>query len=501
MLHTVVFDKEIRVWWEPNERLPLGTEYTVLRDGRVVGKTTLTHVRLSDLAPETTYAVRVVARVEGGEREVGECVVTTTAEKRRINVTEAPYFAVGDGTTLNTAVLQRALDDCREGEAVYIPAGTFMTGSLRMHGGTELYVEEGATLRGTEDPDDYLPKIPSRFEGLHMECYAALINIGELDSKGAPNCRNVVIRGGGSIYGGGRVLAERVIERERVLMADYIASLGDKVKECENDKTIPGRKRPRLINMSNAADVVIADVNVGYGACWNVHMIYSENIVTCGCTFRSEKVWNGDGWDPDSSENCVIFDCDFYTGDDSVAIKSGKNPEGNAVNRPSRNIRVFDCRCHSGHGITVGSEMSGGVEDVFVWDCELSGSNFGVEIKGTKKRGGYVRNVHIRNCRMPRIMMHSVRYNDDGIGAPTAPVFENCLFEEVCLTGRVHKSDGEIVDCNVLDLYGFDVPGHEIRNVVLRNVTVESSLDSPARMEFALCEGVTLEKIKARART
>ena len=252
--------------------------------------------------------------------------------------------------------------------------------------------------------------------------------------------------------------------------------------------------------MSNAADVVIADLSVGYGACWNVHMIYSDNIVTCGCTFHSEKVWNGDGWDPDSSENCAIFDCDFYTGDDSVAIKSGKNPEGNVVNRPSRGIRVFDCRCHSGHGITVGSEMSGGVEDVFVWDCDLSGSNFGMEIKGTKKRGGYVRNIHVADCRMPRIMMHSVRYNDDGEGAPTAPFFEDCLFERVCLTGRAHMNNGDVVDCNVLDLHGFEEEGHEIKNVTLRDVTVESSLDAPAHMAFALCDGLNVERLRAVAR-
>lgn len=492
MLKTVAFDTSARVFWEPDGATPVGAVYTVYRDGETVGETALTHLTLSDLSPATSYDIRVTA--EG--REVGSCTLVTTPRKRRINVAEAPYFAVGDGKTLNTAALQRALDDCGEGEAVYLPEGVYLSGSLRMHGGSELYVDRGAVLQGTEEPDDYLPKIPSRFEGIHRECYAALINIGHLDAEGGPNCRGVVIRGGGTIFGGGRALAESVIERERVRLADYIASLGDKVRECENDNTIPGRARPRLINMSNAEDVVIADLCVGYGPCWNLHMIYSRNIITCGCTFRSERVWNGDGWDPDSSEDCTLFDCDFYTGDDAVAIKSGKNPEGNVVNRPSRGIRVFDCRSHAGHGITLGSEMSGGVEDVFIWDCDMSASNFGIEIKGTRKRGGYVRRVRVRNCTIPRIMMHSVRYNDDGEGAPTIPVFEDCLFEDVCLTGRALKG-GEIVPCNVLDLYGFEESGHEIRNVTLRNVTLKGSLDSPAQISLALCEGVTIENLKA----
>ncbi len=497
MINTLIFDNMIRVFWEPTDTIPVGAVYTVFCDGVRLGETEKTHFLIKGLCPSTEYRLKVCADIGDTCLTVGECTAATTACKRRIDVTKPPYSAVGDGKTVNTAALQKALDDCGEGEAVYLPRGTFLSGSLRMHSGTELYVEEGATLQGTQEPNDYLPKIPSRFEGIHRECYAALINIGHLDAEGDTNCRNVVIRGGGTVYGGGRALAESVIERERVRLADYIASLGDKVKECENNNTIPGRARPRLINMSNAENVVIADLTVGYGACWNIHMIYSRNIVTCGCTFRSERVWNGDGWDPDSSESCTIFDCDFYTGDDAVAIKSGKNPEGNAVNRPSRHIRVFDCRSMAGHGITVGSEMSGGVEDVFIWDCDMLRSTFGIEIKGTRKRGGYVKNVRVRNCAMPRVMMHSVRYNDDGEGAPTVPVFENCLFENIHLTGRAQKGD-ETVSCNVLDLYGFDEPGHEIKNVTFRNLLLESSLDSPAHISLALCEGLSFHNIKAK---
>lgn len=92
--------------------------------------------------------------------------------------------------------------------------------------------------------------------------------------------------------------------------------------------------------------------------CRNVHMIYSRDIVTDHCTFISEGVWNGDGRDPDSSKRCVLFGCRFRTGDDCVAIKSGKNPEGNLTARPSKAIRVFDCSCGLGRGICAGSEIS-----------------------------------------------------------------------------------------------------------------------------------------------
>ena len=148
-----------------------------------------------------------------------------------------------------------------------------------------------------------------------------------LDHKSGPNCENILIRGKGTIASGGKNLAKKVICRERELLKDELAALGDKIKEYEKLDTVPGRVRPRLINISNCRNVRISGVTLKDGASWNVHMIYSDGIVTDHCTFYSKDVWNGDGWDPDSSSNCVIFGCVFYTGDDSVAIKSGKNPQ------------------------------------------------------------------------------------------------------------------------------------------------------------------------------
>ena len=272
-----------------------------------------------------------------------------------------------------------------------------------------LCVAEGAVLQGTQTIADYEPRIPSRFEGIECVCYSSLLNMGSLDHDAAPNCEDVLIYGGGTIAGGGSVLARRIIEDERVRLKAYLAELGDKVLECENLDTIPGRARGRLINMSNCRNIRITGLTLADGPCWNVHMVYSDHIVTDHCVFRSKGVWNGDGWDPDSSEDCTLFACRFYTGDDAVAIKSGKNPEGNLINRPTRRIRIFDCISRLGHGITIGSEMSGGVEDVRIWDCDLGRAKYGIEIKGTKKRGGYVRNVQVRDCTVARILMHAAK--------------------------------------------------------------------------------------------
>ena len=233
-------------------------------------------------------------------------------------------------------------------------------------------------------------------------------------------------------------MAERVIAVETENMKEQLEALGEQIKECENERTIPGRVRPRLINMSNCQNIILSGVTLRNGASWNVHMIYSDTIVT--------------------------NHCNFYTGDDSIAIKSGKNPEGNKIGRPTKHIRIFDCRCAYGHGITIGSEMSGGVEDVRIWDCDMSSSLFGIEIKGTWKRGGYVRNVHATDCKVTRVLLHSVGYNNDGIAADVQPYFEDCSFENLSISGKYYDHYKEERGyCDAIELISFDEPGHELK--------------------------------------
>lgn len=503
-IQSLVTADSITLYWE--KMVSENAEYQIYLNNKFHGKTGKTHYELEGLEAETEYCIRIEKGI-GCEncREDGNCVRTgqrtagietlwirTGKPKFLRDITGAPYYASGDGKTMNTGAIQQAIDDCRPGEAVYIPAGVFLTGALRLHSDMELYLEQDALLQGTDVVEDYLPRIPSRFEGLEGECYSSLLNLGSLDHNGGFNCSHVVIRGKGTIAGGGRSLAEKVIESERERLKDVLAAMGDRIGEYEKPETIPGRVRPRLINMSNCQDVVLSGITLKNGASWNVHMIYSDRIVTNGCTFYSENVWNGDGWDPDSSSNCTIFDCTFYTGDDSIAIKSGKNPEGNQIGRPSRHIRIFDCRSAFGHGITIGSEMSGGIEDVAIWDCDMSRSLFGIEIKGTKKRGGYVRDVTVRDSTAARIMFHSVGYNDDGIGAPIPPVFENCCFDHVLVLGEYFGDEKTWQPCEALELCGFDEPGHELKNIVFSDLRLgRSGQRRRQTISLELCENIT----------
>lgn len=492
-----VTEQSITLFWDKPEGIPKEVIYRVLMDGKMVKETSKTHCTIENLKANQDYSVFVEVECGGIITSRKECgIIHTALMKKRRDVTEMPYNAVGDGVTLNTKMLQQAIDDCGSDEVLYIPAGIFLTGALKLHSDMEIYLEEGAVIQGTDRVEDYLPRIPSRFEGTELSCYSSVLNMGDLDHSSGYNCKNIFIHGKGTIASGGSVLAWRVIDAERERLQEYLLELGDKIKECENENTIPGRVRPRLINMSNCQNIVLSGLTFKNGASWNVHMIYSDNIITHNCTFYSEGVHNGDGWDPDSSTNCTIFGCEFFTGDDSVAIKSGKNPEGNVINRPSAHIRVFDCISRYGHGITIGSEMSGGIADVKIWDCDLQHSWFGLEIKGTKKRGGYVRNVEVKDCVLPRVLFHSVGYNDDGIGAGVAPVFEKCLFERDAIRGVYLAKNREWCECAAVELCGFDEPGHEIQNIVFRDITLGAKeVQREQTLSMRLCKGISFEDI------
>ena len=493
----VVFEDEITLYWDKEWEVNEKINYFLYKNGVCVGETNKTHYTFEGLSANTEYQLALGREVGGASEIVYEERIVTHSRKRRIDVSLPPYSAVGDGKTLNTQALQRAIDDCGVNECVYFPKGVFLTGALNLRSNMEIYIEKEGVLLGSAQVSDYAPKIKSRFEGIERECYRPLLNLGKMDKDGGYVCENVVLRGGGEIRGGGKDLAWAVIEFERELLKKYLEENEEYVKTCENSNTIPGRPRPRLILMSNCQNITICNLSIGFGAAWNVHFIYSKNILTYNCAINSVGVWNGDGWNPDSSEDCTIFNVKFSTHDDAIAIKSGKNPEGNIINRPTKNIKIFDCS--GSHGIAVGSELSGGIEGVFVWDCDMRDKNTlaGFRVKTTRKRGGYVKNVKVKDCRLEDIRIWSgYKCNDDGESSGTLTVLENFHFENITIKGGFYheKHDDSIWRFDPLMLMGFDeLP---IRNVLLKNIKLLPFADgTPQQFQIKNVENVTIENL------
>lgn len=480
---TLRSDELTLVWEKPADRRP-GFAYEILRDGALVGRTTKTHFTVASLEPETSYVfnVRTVADAERPRGLASRPLrLRTLPREALVNVLD--HGAVGDGVTLNTRALQAAIDACPPGGVVRIPQGVFRSGALFLKSDMTLEIVQGGVLQGSVEPADYAPFIRNRFEGWELDTYASLLNAGTLDRNGPANVRNISVRGQGKIVGGGKKLSDAV-------RAEFPGKKGL-------------RSRGRLLLFMNAENIEVAGLMLDEPPSWTLHYIYSANVSLHGLSFRS-RVYNGDGIDPDSSVNSFIFNNTFDTDDDCIAIKSGKNPEGNQINRPTVGVRIFDCRFVNGHGISIGSEISGGVRDVVIEDSVAGNLRHGLQIKATEERGGFVENVVVRDCDLQQITVFTkLNYNNDGEAAPTPPRFRNFRFENIDLS----KAD---VKKPVIIVNGFLTPGYETSAVTFENVvlpagalvrcervrdvvfkTVVTTDGTPPRYEISGSEGVS----------
>ncbi len=413
--------------------------YELLLNGKLHGTTTKTNYTITGLKPAVAYTVSL--RVKQVKQTAPFVLKFKTAAKGKMcNIVD--FGAKADSTVVNTIAIQKAIDACTSGGTVYIPKGTFVSGALFLKSNMTLYIAEGAVLQGSIDTTDYLPLIKNRFEGWEMETYASLVNAGTLNRDGSYNVKNLRITGGGTIKGGGKKLE----------------------LACKAARGI--RSRGRLILLMNCQDVSIDNLTLTEPPCWTLHYVYSDNISCHGLTIKTMGIHNGDGIDPDSSTDSYIFNCIFDTGDDCIAIKSGKNPEGYYVGKPTTNVRITDCDFKRGHGISIGSEMSGGVSGVLIRDCKAGALLHGVQIKGTKERGGYVKNVTVTDCQLLKITIFSaVNYNNDGEAAPVLPTFENFVFKNIDLSKANIKEP-------VININGFKDPAHKLKNVVFTNIVL-----------------------------
>jgi polygalacturonase len=416
--------------------------YEISVDGRLSGSTGKTNYTVANLSPATEYTVRIRIKQPGNKfpGKLNTLKFRTASPGKIYNILD--YGARADSSHTNTKFIQAAIDACTEGGTVFIPGGTFVSGALYLKSNMTLFIDKGSILKGSTVVEDYLPMMLNRFEGWELKTFASLLNAGTLNRDGSYNVKNLRITGGGTISGGGRKLGDAMIKASGM------------------------RSRGRLILLMNCQDVSISGLTITEPPSWTIHYIYSDNITCQDLKIITKGIRNGDGIDPDSSTDSYIFNCTFDTGDDCIAIKSGKNPEGFFVAKPTRNVRITDCDFIRGHGISIGSEMSGGVSDVLVQGCKAGALLHGVQIKATKDRGGYVKNVTVTDCRLLKITVFSaVNYNNDGEAAPELPTFANFIFKNIDLTGAS-------INEPVININGFKDPSHRLRNVQFINIAL-----------------------------
>ncbi len=321
--------------------------------------------------------------------------MTLTSENilQKTNINVRDFGALGDGRTVETRALQSAIDACRAqgGGMVFFPAGQYLTGSLTLRDDIHLMLDAGATLLGSENPDDY-PVISHRWEGAEQETYAPLLT--------ARNIKNITVSGRGRIDGQGGVWWQRYKE-----------------------KTLK-YPRPRLISFADCEHVLIEGVTLVNSPSWTVNPVRCTDLAVRGVTIvNPPDSPNTDGINPDSCQNVRISDCYVSAGDDCITLKAGNETEHPDRRAPCRDITIVNCTLAHGHGgVVIGSEMNGGVQNVVIANCVFTGTDRGIRLKSRRGRGGIVEDVRASNLIMTDVLCPFTMNLYYGCGAWGDPV-------------------------------------------------------------------------------
>jgi polygalacturonase len=456
----------VLLWDKPADYANI-TGYEVYQNGTMVATTAKnsTFYGVANLTPITAYSFSVVAKDGSDNRSAPSVAVTASTRPLSvvIDVSSPLYGAKGDGTTMNTAAIQRAINDCPGGGTVRIPAGTFLTGPIVLKSDMSLYVAKGGILKGSTDAKDYLPMIWTRYMGVECDCFQPLIRIGTMDHKAGYTTKNVTVCGEGEIRGGGETLG---------------------LQEAYD-------QRSRLILIQNAQNVALMGLHLTYPAGWTIHPLYSDNITTWNVWVESwdaPKGHSGDGFDPDSCTNCYLVDSTLHTWDNSFSPKSGRGLEGYQIGRPCKHIIAVGCIFRRG-APSIGSEVSGGIEDVVVRDSTIDGTYF--YVKTSDSRGAYIRNFVIKDVDFTRNNARSIRidtncpYRNRPPKAPSYTICSDFLFQN--LTGC-----GDIIIDGSFGLPHGPPRGSYVQHVTFSNV----QLTNGRNVSLQYCDGVQFDHVR-----
>jgi polygalacturonase len=339
------------------------------------------------------------------------------------------FGAVAGGQTDCTAAIGNAISACVQagGGRVVVPAGVFLTGPIHLKSGVNLHLETNAVLKFTTDPKAYLPAVFTRFEGTELYNYSPLIYA--LDQK------NIAVTGDGTLDG--------QANSSNWLAWKKTANRAKLVKMAEDNVPVEQRQfgegddlRPDFVEFNRCRNVLIEGVKIRRSPMWELHPLLCTNVTVRGVNIVSHGP-NNDGCDPESCNDVLIENCLFDTGDDCIAIKSGKNADGRRVGVPAQNIVIRDCTMRDGHaGTAIGSEISGSCSNVFVEHCEMSSPNLvcALRLKSNAARGGVLQNIFMRDVNVGLVKDSVLQIDflyDEGAKGNFKPVASNVVMENV----------------------------------------------------------------------
>ena len=412
-------------------------------------------------------------------------IVPPTFPSRDFNITS--YGARGDGTTDCSAAFKSAIGACNAagGGRVVVPPGRFLTGPIHLRSNVNLHVQDGATILFSRDPRAYLPAVFTRWEGSEMMGYSPFIYAFEQE--------NVAISGTGTLDGqaddanwwpwkGGKQAPAR---NALMKMVEDGVPVANRIFADES------YLRPQFIQTYRCRNVLVEDVHIINSPMWEIHPVLSTNVTVRRVKIRSHGP-NNDGCDPESCRDVLIEGCEFDTGDDCIAIKSGRNADGRRLKAPTENVIIRNCVMKDGHGgVTIGSEISGDVRWVFAENCRMDSPNLdrALRLKTNAMRGGTLEHIFMRDVTIGQVadaVVHIDFLYEEGAKGSFMPVVRDINVERVTSRKSKHAlylrafPNAPIVDVRLKDCQFADVAEasvlENVRGLTYDHVTINGKL-------------------------
>lgn len=426
------------------------------------------------------------------------------------------YGAVADGTTKNTAAIERAIMAAVKsgGGTIYFPAGEYLTGPIHFKSNITIYIDAGAILKFSQDFDDYLPMVKSRWEGTVSMNFSPLLYGSQVE--------NIAIRGRGTLDGQGQAWWEflrKLKEEEKKYGEVRTQSKWQKLHREQNQETLVPDTwnwnkshflRPPFIQTYECQNILIEGITLQNSPFWTINPALCNNVTVTGVTIiNPPESYNTDGINPTSCKNVHISNCHISVGDDCITLKSGRDEDGRRVAQSTENVTITNCTMLNGHGgVVIGSEMSGDVRKVTIANCVFNGTDRGIRLKSMRGRGGVVEEIRVSNIVMKNIQLEAIKLNMFYHETPDEPVsertprFRNIHISDVTVS-RSRKA-GLLIgldempiehvtfsNMNIEAVEGFSVTN--AKNIEFHNVTVNTQrgpVVTSENVDFLEIEGV-----------
>jgi len=404
------------------------------------------------------------------------------------------FGARPDGKTGCTEAFRKAIGEANRagGGRVVVSEGVCLTGAIHLKSNVNLVVMKGATIRFDPNPRMY-PMVLTRFEGMECMNYSPLIY--------AWDQQNIAITGGGTLDGQanadtwwpwkGRGAAAADGKNQNRARAALVEMVEKGTPVAERRFGDGAWLRPMFVQPYRCANVLVEDIAIVNSPMYEMHPVLCRNFTARHVTVNSHGP-NNDGCDPESSVDVLIDGCTFDTGDDCIAIKSGRNADGRRLHAPSENLIVQNCVMKDGHGgVTMGSECSGGIRNVFAQDCRMDSPNLDrvLRFKNNSIRGGVIEHVYLRHVKCGQVAAAAIDidfYYEEGANGPFTPVVRD-----------VEVANLEVKKCgSPWSLRGFK--NAPIANIRLKNCTFENAAKDAVSEHV---EGMTLENVTVNGKT